>query len=279
MIRAFLAVIGLIALLAGAAGLWLRLDQPVRVVRVEGAISQAEQDAIREVCSDALTEGVLSIDLEELTARIHDLSWPREVRVRRAWPDGLLIQVTREPLVAAWGSTEFLTSAGKVVRLAGHHEEALPVLSASLATPLETMQTYLLLQEQLRPDGLGITSLVENSLGEWELTLDNGITVALGNRLLSERLQRFLLLYHRVLAERVPEPARVDTRYENGLAVRHGDPAETPVDAPAEGTDGAPGTDTPATTAEPAALLAYGRAATSQPRQPIEPSSRNGLRQ
>jgi cell division protein FtsQ len=263
MIRAVLAVIGLIALLGGGASLWLRLDQPVRVVRVEGAISQAEQDAIREVCRNAVTDGVLSIDLEELTARIYDLSWPREVRVRRSWPDGLLIQVKREPLVAAWGETEFLTSAGKVVRLPGHHEETLPSLSANLSTPLETMQAYLLLQEQLRPSGLGITSLVENSLGEWELTLDNGITVALGNQLLSERLQRFLLLYHRVLAERVPEPARVDTRYENGLAVQHGDPAQVPADTPAA-TESAPENGKPAPAAGPAAMLAFERARTLQ---------------
>lgn len=263
MIRAVLAVMGLFALLISGAYLWHRLDQPVRVVRVEGAISQPEQQAIRDVVSESLTDGVLSIDLDAVAARILDLSWPREVRVRRLWPDGLLVQVQREPLVAAWGREAFLTSGGKVVRLAGHHEEALPVLSASLSTPVETMQTYLLLQEQLRPSGLVIHGLEENPLGEWLLTLDNGISVALGNRLLSERLQRFLLLYHRVLAERVPEPARVDARYENGLAVRMGDPAVAPESAPEHQA-------TPA--AEP--MLAFEK---HREQQTIEPSIRNGL--
>lgn len=237
MIRGILAAIAVLALTIGGTWLWLRLDQPVRVVRVEGTISQAEQDAIRAVLSDALTDGVLSIDLDELTARIFGLSWPREVRVRRLWPDGLLIQVKREPLVASWGDDAFLTSAGKVVRLPGHQEDALPGLSASLSTPLQTMQTYLLLQEQLRTSELVVRSLAENSLGEWVVTLDNGISVALGNRELSERLQRFLLLYHQVLADRIPEPAYVDTRYENGLAVRQGEPQPAPEPAAASGSE------------------------------------------
>jgi cell division protein FtsQ len=253
MIRAILAVLAVLALTTGGMWLWLRLDQPVRVVRVEGVMSQAEQDAIRAVLADGLTGGVLSIDLDDLTARIFGLSWPREVRVRRLWPDGILVQVEREPLVANWGEGEFLTSAGKIVRLPGHVEDSLPLLSATLSTPLQTMQTYLLLQEQLRPSELVVQSLAENSLGEWLVTLDNGISLALGNRELSERLRRFLLLYHRVLAEHVPEPAYVDTRYENGLAVRRSEPA------PASGEK-----IEPAAAPERDALLAFGKARDQQ---------------
>jgi len=224
MIRSLLAMIAVFSLVVSGLYLWHRLDQPVRVVRVEGSLSPAEQQAIQAVCSEALVAGVLSIDLEELTERIYDLSWPRDVRVRRLWPDGLLIQVEREPVVAVWGRNAFLTSAGKVVNMPGLGDSGLPLLAAELSTPRQTMQTFQLLQDQLRPSGLVIRALEENALGEWLLTLDNGISVALGNHLLSERVQRFLLLYHRVLAERMPEPARVDTRYENGVAVRRGEP-------------------------------------------------------
>jgi cell division protein FtsQ len=269
MIRALLAVIAVVIVVVGGTWLWLRLDQPVRVVRVEGAITNAEQDAIRAVLSEALTDGVLSIDLDELTARIFGLSWPREVRVRRLWPDGLLVQVQREPLVASWGEGEFLTSAGKVVNLPGHQEDALPALSANLSTPLQTMQTYLLLQEQLRASELVIARLAENSLGEWQVTLDNGISVALGNRELSERLQRFLLLYHRVLAERVPEPAHVDTRYENGLAVRQGEP----VPEPGTQEDIAPDR-APIAKPETEPMLAFEKA---RDQQQIESGTRNGF--
>jgi len=224
MIRSLLAFVGVLLLVAGGSYLWQRLDQPVRTVRVEGALSSVEQAAIRAVCSETLHAGVLSMDLDDLTNRIYDLGWPREVRVRRIWPGGLVIQVEREPLVAAWGQQGFLTSAGKVVHLPGHIEQqVLPVLSAALSTPRQTMQTYQLLQQPLGESGLKISGLEENLLGEWVLTLDNGITVALGSQAIADRLQRFLLIYHRVLVDRMPELAHVDTRYENGVAVRWGE--------------------------------------------------------
>ena len=228
MIRAVLAVISVFALVTAGTWVWLRLDQPIRVVRVEGAASAAEQDAVQGVLDNALVNGVLSIDLEELTMRIFALSWPREVRVRRLWPNGLVVRVQREPFVAAWGDSGFLTSAGKVVLLPGHEDDSLPVLSAELSSPAETMETFLLLQERLRASELTISGLSENVIGEWALNLDNGIELMLGSSGLAERLERFLVLYHRVLEERMPAPVRVDARYQNALAVNLGDLVEPP---------------------------------------------------
>jgi cell division protein FtsQ len=227
MIRAVLAVFAVFSLVIGGTWIWLRLDQPIRVVRVEGAASVAEQDAVQSVLDDALVNGVLSIDLEELTTRIFALSWPREVRVRRLWPNGLVVRVQREPFVAAWGDSGFLTSAGKVVLLPGHDDDSLPVLSAELSSPAQTMETFLLLQERLRGSELTISGLSENVIGEWALKLDNGIELMLGSSSLAERLARFVVLYHRVLEERMPAPVRVDARYQNALAV-HLDAPEKP---------------------------------------------------
>lgn len=230
MIRAVLAVIAVFSLVIGGTWVWLRLDQPIRVVRVEGAASVAEQEAVQAVLDDALVNGVLSIDLRELTTRIFALSWPREVRVRRLWPNGLVVRVQREPFVAAWGESGFLTSAGKVVVLTGHEDDSLPVLSAELSSPAETMETFLLLQERLRASELTITGLSENIIGEWSLSLDNGIELMLGSSGLAERLARFLVLYHRVLEERMPGVVRVDARYQNALAVHLPEPVAPPRD-------------------------------------------------
>lgn len=223
MIRNLLAVAVLLILTLSAWSVWRQLDQPLRAVRVQGALSEAEQQAIRDVVSRSLTDGVLSVDLAELTARIRGLSWPRSVQVRRVWPDALVIHVEKESVVAGWGDAGYLTSAGRVVQLADADLQV-PTLSAAMSTPRHAMEMYQMFETRVNTVGLSIVHLEENALGEWLLGLEGGMTVALGNEAVSERLSRFLLAYGRALGARADEIAHVDARYANGLAVRWTEP-------------------------------------------------------
>lgn len=207
------------ALAAAAWSIWAQLDRPVRSVRVLGVMTEAERQVIQEVVLSNLTRGILSLDADDLVADIEALSWPREVRVRRVWPDALTIDVQRESVVAAWGDGGYLTSAGKVVNLSDG-PAGVPFLAASLSTPRQAMDLYQMLTLRVADAGLTIVRLEENSLGEWLLTFDTGMTLALGNEALTERLSRFLLAYRHALASRAQAVAHVDTRYDNGLAVR-----------------------------------------------------------
>ena len=217
-----LALLLTAALAAAAWSIWAQLDKPVRSVRVLGMMSEAERQAIQEVVMSNLSGGILSLDADELVAEIQSLSWPREVLVRRVWPDALTIDVQRESVVALWGDGGYLTSDGKVVQLADG-PEGVPYLAASLSTPRQAMELYQLLTLRVAEADLAIVRLEENQLGEWLLTFDSGMTLALGNEALTERLSRFLLAYRRALATRAATIAHVDTRYDNGLAVRWSD--------------------------------------------------------
>lgn len=219
MIRNVIAVVVLLALGLAGWSVWYQLDRPVRSVKVEGALTEAEQAAIRAAVSERLDRGVLSLDLDELGRGIRSLSWPRSVAVRRAWPDGLIIRVEKESVVAAWGAGGYLTSAGKVVSMADGGADV-PTLSTTMAPPRRAMEVYQMLASRLADQGMRIVRLDENALGEWRLTLQRGLTVELGNEALGERLQRFLTAWRRGLAARGEALAHVDTRYGNGLAVR-----------------------------------------------------------
>ncbi len=197
---------------------WQQLDQPVRSVRVQGSLSEAEQQAVRQAVEPFLVHGLLSLDLDALTENILALSWPREVRLRRAWPDGLVISVDRESLVATWGADGYLTSAGKIVHLPDLAPE-LPVLQASISSPRQAMEVYQMLQKELDASGLKIRLLQESPLGEWRLSLKGGLTLALGNDFLAERTRRFLKVYHEVLQQEQEGDLYVDARYGNGVAV------------------------------------------------------------
>jgi len=222
-IRNVLACLLLIVVLVIGLSVWRQLDQPLRAVRVLGVLTEAEQRAIQEAVDQSLQDGVLSADLAELTQRLRDLSWTRSVEVRRQWPDTLLIQVEKESVVAAWGDQGYITTAGRVVRLADAALE-LPTLAAAMSTPRQVMEMYLMLESRVSTAGLSIARLEENGLGEWLIGFEGGMTVALGNEAVTERLGRFLLAYQRGLRDRAADIAHVDVRYANGLAVRWKEP-------------------------------------------------------
>ena len=208
-----------VVLLVAARASWIALNEPIRAVRVEGTLTQGEQRAIRNVVTDSLEAPLLSLDLDQVKQQIRSLSWPREVSIRRVWPATLLIIVEKEAAVARWGSKEFLTSDAKVVRLT-QEGGALPSFDCHLSTPKVAMEVFHQLQDVLADHDLVIKGLEESALGEWRVSLSNGLTVMLGSERLLDRIRRFTMVYNRALSNRIENVSHVDARYTNGVAVR-----------------------------------------------------------
>lgn len=222
----------LVAAALGALGLmvvvvYVQLDAAVARVTVGGPLDDAERGEIRDVVGQSVKGGILSADLTRLQEAIMALSWPRAVTVRRAWPAALEIEVEKPAVVARWQDA-YLSSDGRIVRLPGSRSD-LPVFDCSIAEPNGAMELFQSLSAASMVHGLTITRLEENELGEWLLTLTpkgsdgaaaGDLVVVLGSEHLNERLDRFLLVYRKTIGARHEEIARVDARYDNGVAVQ-----------------------------------------------------------
>jgi cell division protein FtsQ len=211
----------LIALVMSGAGasLWVELNEPIRVVRVSGALSIAEQNEIRQAMGASLGQGLLGVDLATVQADIRRLSWPRAVTIRRLWPAGLEIQVEKDLAVATWGDDGYLTSDGRIMQFPDE-PHGLPGFLCARTSPPVAMEIYGRLKETLASTGVEIALLRESELGEWEVELDNGVRVILGRHGLVDRMRRFRLVFERDLANQTEQVAYVDARYANGIAVR-----------------------------------------------------------
>jgi len=226
----------LIVLLAFAALMaWVELDAPISSVRVEGQLDEAERASIRQAVAAQLRSGsrrgtrgvrgkqsmpggILSTDLDLLQQAIRDLSWPRHVTVRRLWPDGLVVSVDKEMVVAAWRDA-YLNTEGKVVQWPGARAD-LPIFDCQVSQPRAAMEIYQRLNDATAPVGLRIERLAQNELGEWTVNFATGIKLILGAERLTQRVARFLVVYERELAQKEDLVEQVDARYANGVAVR-----------------------------------------------------------
>ena len=97
------------------------------------------------------------------------------------------------------------------------------------------MRRYQLLAERLEPAGLSITALSLDDLEQVTVHFDNGLSLLLGSKDLSQRVARFVRLWEAELPTR--SVARIDLRYEHGAAVTFSDEGLA-MQAPVNGGEG-----------------------------------------
>ena len=226
MIRAFITVLVLGGAALGALSFANTLATvDVKTVRLAGDLTRAEgQDVQAAVASTLARPGFTGAS--DVVRAVEDLDWVRDVQVRRIWPDVLRVTVSRQTLAARWGDDGelYLTTGGNVVAHPPEDRDPLlrrlPVLKASHASSAEAMRLNTLLDEIARIGNLTLDRLEQDEAGNWIATVAGGVEVVLGNSSLGERFRRFLVVHQRALESEIARVARVDARYETGVAVR-----------------------------------------------------------
>ena len=197
----------------------------VKTVRLAGDLTHAEGQQVQAAVASILTRPGFN-GASDVVGAVEDLDWVRDVQVRRLWPDVLHVKVSRQTLAARWGDDGelYLTTGGNVVALPPEDRDPLlhrlPVLKASHASSAEAMRLNTLLDEIARTGNLTLDRLEQDETGNWTATVAGGIEVVLGNSSLGERFRRFLVVHRRALLPEIARVARVDARYETGVAVR-----------------------------------------------------------
>jgi len=78
----------------------------------------------------------------------------------------------------------------------------------------------------LSPLGINLEQLVVDERGQVEAMLVGGTRLILGGDDFLERMHRFVEIYRRELAARAADVARVDLRYQSGVAVAFREPPQ-----------------------------------------------------
>ncbi len=218
--------------------IWSALDRPVETVVVSGEPTAAERQRVQAALAFVQLEGILSTDLTLIEAQLIDMSWTRDVAVRRHWPDRLEVRLQKIVPVARWGERRYLAANGEPMELPDQYDD-IPALSAHISTPQQTMELFRLLQLFASRQDLEISTLAESAQGEWLVAFANGLQLNLGAYDVSNRMNRFLRTYRAVQREASRAVEYADARYTSGIAVRFKSPnttEETPVEAVAAAT-------------------------------------------
>lgn len=206
---------------------------PIREVRfaaAEGGMKRVDAAELKRIAGgiQALGGSMLRTDLAQVKTVMKQVEWVRDVDVRRRFPGTLEIRVEEHQPFARWqmagaepdgGQSLLVNSFGEVFEADAEAEEKLPLLVGPPGSSRDVMTQFALLGKPLVALGHGLAELRLSPRRAWQAKLDNGSTIELGRNDAELRLARFIDAYPRipVLQE---ASARVDMRYQTGLAVR-----------------------------------------------------------
>jgi cell division protein FtsQ len=219
--RIGLSLVGIAVIALALSGLALLLNQPISRVIVSGRLQRVSALDVEKIVRSRLGgNGLVTVDLEDISDGLRTLPWVDRAAVQRSWPRGLKIEIVEQTAVARWNNAGMLNARGELFL---SDSRFMPPELAQLAGPAgseqEVTARYLVTQGHLTEIGLRLAALELDARGAWNLTLDNGVVVRLGRQAIDERFERFMLAAAKLVGERATDIAYVDMRYSNGFAV------------------------------------------------------------
>ena len=204
----------------------------VGVVRVAGDLDAAQRQQVEATVGRELAKRPPG-DAGAVASAVGALGWVREARVRRQWPDALLVQVARETLTARWRGGWLTASGGFVADSRGFVADSrgfvadsrrhlpppnVPTFATVQADGPEAMRVFEVVNAAASTGGLAVAGLEEDANG-WTAVLDGGLRLVVGREDLAARTLRFVHVYRQALRYAGPI-ALADARYDRGVAVR-----------------------------------------------------------
>lgn len=216
-----LALVSVVAgLLWGGDRLFQKLDVPIGVIGVKGEFTHVDQRDVQAMVEPLINGGILSLNLAKIRHQLELDPWIEQVAVSRQWPGGLVINVVEEVAIARWGGHGFLNSRGEMLEIGDNSDLIhLPLLQGEVHTERSLMKAYREVAQLLQPSNLKVVALKRDMRGAWWLSLENGLELVVGRGQVMEKMRRFLVVWELALKTQAERIARVDIRYDNGVAV------------------------------------------------------------
>ena len=246
-VASLIAVAALVAFAAGAA-VWVarRPFFTLKSIRVEPSLAPgaAVVQPFRHVSATAIHAGAVplilsttrdnffTVDLEAVRHAIESVAWVRRARVRREWPNRLVVAIEEQQVLAEWDDGRLVNTFGEL--FAANPAEAeedsdapLPELAGPAGSERDVASRYLDFRSWLAKLSLVPDQVTLSPRYAWSVHIDNGtstgLTVDLGRErdanTLPERVLRMINAWP-LLVTRWPHPTLIDLRYPNGFALR-----------------------------------------------------------
>lgn len=209
-------------------GLYNPRNYNISRITLSGDAAHVDRASLRQSVIKMIDGNYFSLDADKIAKALHTLPWVEKVRLRRQWPDTLMIDIEEYQPIALWGKDRWLTTTGKLVALPLPANIALPQLNGPPEEIGQVWPKYQKWASLFARNGLRLRNL---SLSRQHLyTLDieyntqyknptNGFTMILSESNADSQLNAFLESRRLALIEFPGLIKTVDMRYPNGFSI------------------------------------------------------------
>jgi cell division protein FtsQ len=221
-IRRTLVILAVLMLLTATAvfAVYESERRAIVSVRVAGELRHTSRVALETVVSAHAVSSLYRVDVASVRDAALTQAWVKDASVRRVWPDSLHIAVVEREPVARWRQSGLLEADASVFYPPSLEVFAeLPMLEGPDGTESEVLHRYEEISRLVSSVSRRVAHLSLDERHAWQIELDNGILLVLGQNQNDAALRRFVSVFYAVLQADHSQLERVDLRYTNGFAV------------------------------------------------------------
>ena len=197
-----------------------KFNPNIEQVSIEGEFQYLDRQEIVANVDIFNTDRLLTVRLGAIKKKLEQMPWVYSAQIARRWPAEIVITVTEQVPIARWNSDFLINQYGEAFAREDKVVVNIPKLHSKAASVDELMNNFLLFSSVLKTRGLIINELKQDERGSWQVELGNQMSIKLGSDMLSEKMQRFVVLYDHTLSKQAGRVENVDMRYSNGAAVK-----------------------------------------------------------
>jgi len=201
------------------------VDHNIVEIKVFGELNHLSSKQIESRLETYLQTSFLTADLQQLKADVESLPWVYRSTVSRVWPGKISVSVEEQVAVAYWNAGAYLNALGDIFTpakfvIAGEMPRLSGPESSEQHVRAEMLETLKDLQVLLQAYDLRAAQLQLKPRGVWDVTLDNGILIALGQLPFESKIERLGAVLSNASGDAIDRIEEVDARYPNGVAIK-----------------------------------------------------------
>ncbi|PHS71807.1 MAG: cell division protein FtsQ [Cycloclasticus sp.] len=193
---------------------------PIKHVRIEGEMKHIPQEDISNALAVLVQTGYFAVDSDAIINKLTDLQWIREARIRRVWPDTLVVSIEEQNPVAVWNKTQLLNVQGEVFKpMLNMQIFRLPYFSGVNSESKQILTVQKNLNVLMTELALSVQELKLAEHGSWSVVLSNGLKINAGKQSPERKIIKSLNALASQEGELIEHAKMMDLRYPNGVSV------------------------------------------------------------